>query len=107
MSEKTRMVRHIVLVKFNDEATDEQRAEFVRRSQWSLEADYVTGYTSGWPVEPNPYAASNSEEWDWGMTLDIAEADVDRYKNDPRHKAVGPAVSQYSERYAILDFVIE
>ena len=44
MSERPRTVRHVVLVRFRDDATDEQRAEFIRRSQWSLEADYVSGY---------------------------------------------------------------
>jgi hypothetical protein len=100
------MVRHVVLVKFKDDATAEQRAEFVQRSQWSVDVDYVHGYTSGWPVEPNPYASSATEEWDWAMTLDIAESDVLRYKNDPLHAAVGRDVSKYAERYAILDFVI-
>ena len=41
------------------------------------------------------------------MTLDIAEDDVLRYRDDPVHRAVGPAVSKYAERYAILDFVID
>lgn len=100
-------MRHVVLVKFKDTATPEQREEFIKRSQWSLEADYVTGYTSGWGVQPNPYASSNSDGWDWGMTLDIAESDVLTYKDDPVHRAVGPAVSQYAERFAILDFVID
>ena len=107
MTNDQRMVRHVVLVRFKDDATDEQRAEFISRSQWSREADYVTGYVCGSPVEPNPYAASASETWDWGMTLDLAEADVLRYKDDPRHRAVGAAVSKYAERYAILDFIID
>ena len=107
MSERPRTVRHVVLVRFRDDATDEQRAEFIRRSQWSLEADYVSGYVSGWGVQPNPYGGSNSAEWDWGMTLDVSEDDVLRYRDDPVHRAVGPAVSKYAERYAILDFVID
>lgn len=107
MSATERTVRHTVLVRFRDDATPEQRAEFIRRSGWSLEADYVTGYASGWGVDPNPYAASASDEWHWGMTLDIAESDVIRYKEDPRHRAVGQAVSHYAERYAILDFVLD
>ena len=68
----------------------EQRAEFIRRSQWSLDAEYVDGYVSGWGVDPNPYTSSATDEWDWGMTLDIAESDVMRYCNDPLHRAVGP-----------------
>ena len=36
-----------------------------------------------------------------------AEGDVLRYRDDPIHRAVGPAVSKYAERYAILDFVID
>ena len=107
MAEVARTVRHVVLVRFRDDATEEQRAEFIRRSQWSLEADYVSGYVSGWGVDPNPYSGSATDEWHWGMTLDIAEADVHRYRDDPVHRAVGPAVSKYAERYAILDFVID
>jgi len=107
VSENGPMVRHVVLVKFKEQTTDAQRNEFIARSQWSLGADYVTGYVSGWPVEPNPYAASATEDWDWGMTLDFAEADVHRYKDDPRHKAVGADVGSYAERYAILDFIID
>ena len=107
MPEAARTVRHVVLVRFRDDATPDQRAEFIRRSQWSLEADYVTGYVSGWGVDPNPYRSSATEEWHWGMTLDIAEADVQRYRDDPRHRAVGPAVSKYAERYALLDVIID
>ncbi|MEM7288301.1 MAG: Dabb family protein [Actinomycetota bacterium] len=107
MAEIPRTVRHVVLVRFRDDATEEQRAEFIRRSQWSLEADYVSGYVSGWGVDPNPYGGSATDDWHWGMTLDVAEGDVLRYRDDPIHRAVGPAVSKYAERYAILDFVID
>ncbi len=107
MSDAARTVRHVVLVRFRDDATAEQRAEFIQRSQWSLEAEYVAGYVCGWGVDPNPYSSSASEDWHWGMTLDIAESDVERYRDDPVHRAVGPAVSKYAERYAILDFVID
>ena len=107
VSDQRRIVRHIVLVKFRADATAEQRAEFIRRSQWSRQADYVSGYVCGSGVQPNPYASSKTDEWDWGMTLDLDEADVERYKDDPVHRAVGPDVGQYAERYAILDFVVD
>lgn len=107
MTGATRTVRHVVLVKFREETTAAQRDEFIRRSQWSREADYVDGYVCGLPVQPNPYAAAASEEWDWGMTLDIAEADVERYRDDPVHQSVGADVGAYAERYAILDFLID
>jgi hypothetical protein len=107
MSDTEKTVRHVVLVKFREDSTAEQRAEFIARSQWSLEADYVSGYVSGWGVQPNPYPSSASDDWDWGMTLDIAESDVDTYKHDPIHRAVGPAVSKYAQGYAILDFIID
>jgi hypothetical protein len=107
MSDEPRMVRHVVLVKFRDDASNEQKAKFIRHSQWSLGVDYVSGYVSGWPVEPNPYAGSATESWDWAMTLDITESDVERYKEDPLHTAVDKNVTRCAERYAILDFVID
>jgi hypothetical protein len=99
------MVRHTVLVKFHDHATAEQRAEFISRSQWSRDVDYVYGYECGFPVQPNPYAGA--DEWDWGMSLNLAEADVERYRDDPIHQAVGADVGAYAKGYAILDFVID
>ena len=107
MSAGSRMVRHVVLVKFREDATPAQRDEFISRSQWSRNADYVSGYVCGMPVRPNPYAGAASDDWDWGMTLDLAEADVERYRDDPVHQAVGADVGAYAERYAILDFVID
>ena len=107
MSGEGRTVRHIVLVKFRDDATAGQRAEFINRSQWSRNADYVRGYVCGDPVQPNPYAGAGSDEWDWGMTLDIAEADVERYRDDPIHQAVAAGVGAYAQRYAILELVID
>lgn len=106
MSETSRRVRHVVLVKFRDDATSEQRDEFINRSQWSRNADYVSGYECGLPVQPNPYAGG-SEEWDWGMSLVIAESDVERYRDDPVHRAVGADVGTYAQSYSILDFVID
>jgi hypothetical protein len=107
VSDETPRVRHVVLVKFRDEATAEQRDEFISRSQWSRNVDYVTGYVFGRPVQPNPYAGAASEDWDWGMTLDMAQADVERYRDDPIHQAVGAEVGAYAESYSILDFVID
>ena len=101
------MVRHTVLVKFHDDATGEQRAEFISRSQWSRKVDYVSGYVCGLPVQPNPYSADGTDDWDWGMSLDIAETDVERYRDDPIHQGVGADVGEYAHSYAILDFVIE
>ncbi len=99
-------VRHIVLVKFREDASLEERGEFVARSQWSRRADYVSGYTCGSGVQPSPYAAA-TDEWDWAMTLDLDEADVTRYRDDPVHRAVGADVGRYAERYAIIDVVID
>jgi len=96
----------MVFVKFREDASAEQREEFISRSQWSRGVDYVSGYVCGFPVQPNPYPASG-EEWDWGMALDLDESDVERYRDDPIHQAVGADVGGYAERYAILDFVIE
>lgn len=101
------MVRHVVLVKFHEDTTADQRAEFISRSRWSRSADYVTGYVCGLPVRPNPYAADGTDDWDWAMSLDIAEADVERYRDDPIHQAVGADVGAYAQSYAILDFVID
>ena len=100
-------VRHVVLVKFKPETTDAQRVEFIRRSGWSRTHSFVTNYTSGAKVVPNPYAASNTDEWDWAMTLDFDEDDVLTYRDHPEHRLVGPTVGAYAERYAILDFVID
>jgi hypothetical protein len=106
VSDASRTVRHVVLVKFRDDVTPEQRTEFINRSQWSRQADYVSGFVCGLPVRPNPYTGA-TEDWDWGMCLDIAEADVERYRDDPVHQAVGAEVGGYAERYSILDFVID
>ena len=102
-----RRVRHVVLVKFRDDATAEERSEFIRRSQWSRQAGYVGGYACGAAVTPNPYAGAATEAWDWGMTLDLDEADVTRYRDDPVHRAVGADVGRFAARYAILDFTID
>ena len=101
----SRRVRHVVLVKFREDATEAERAELVERSQWGRHADYVTGYQCGFPVQPNPYPDGGA--WDWGMILELDEADVERYRDDPVHQAVGAAVSGFAERFAVLDFVIE
>jgi hypothetical protein len=107
VSDASRKIRHVVLVKFRASATPGQRAEFIARSQWSRCAEYVTGYVCGLPVQPNPYAGAASDEWDWGMTLDMAETDVERYRDDPVHQAVAADVGTYAERYSILDFIID
>ena len=101
---QSRTVRHVVLVKFREDITESDRARFIERSQWSREAAYVSDYTCGFAVQPNPYPTN--QEWDWGMILDIAESDVERYRDDPVHQAVGREVAGFAERYAILDFVI-
>jgi hypothetical protein len=106
MSSAGRRVRHIVLVKFKDDATPEQRAEFIARSQWSRSAGYVSGFECGPAVEPNPYAGV-TEQWDWAMTLDVDEADVFRYKDDPVHRAVGADVGRYAANYSIIDIVLD
>ena len=100
-------VRHVVLVKFRETATEAQRQLFIDRSNWGRHAEYVSGYTCGWGVSDNPYASSATDAWDWGMTLDLDEADVQRYATDPIHREVGQAVQGIAEKYAILDFVME
>jgi hypothetical protein len=104
MSATNRKVRHIVLVKFREDAAEEVRGELIRLSQWSREADYVTNYVCGWSVENNPYPG---QEWDWGMSLDMTEADVERYAADPTHAAIPDEVLACAEQFAVLDFVIE
>lgn len=101
------IIRHVVLVRFRDDATIEQRDVFIARAQWSRDAEYVMNYACGFGVGINPAATSGTDEWHWGMTLDLAEADVDRYRNDPRHTSIGPEVTACTERYAILDFAID
>jgi len=104
MSSTGRRVRHIVLVKFRQDAPDEIRQELIRLSQWSRNADYVSGYVCGFGVDPNPYAG---QEWDWGMSLELAEADVERYRDDPTHAAIPQDVIACAEEFAVLDFIIE
>jgi hypothetical protein len=100
------MVRHIVLIKFREDASEEARQELINLSQWSRKADYVSGYACGWGVEPNPYAGAG-DEWDWGMSLDLSEEDVARYSDDPTHSAIPQEVIDCAEKFAILDFVME
>jgi len=57
-------------------------------------------------VQPNPYPAQ-PDEWDWGMSLDMAREDVERYRDDPTHGAIPQEVIEAAEKFAILDFVIE
>ena len=106
MSATGRTVRHIVLVKFREDAPEEMRQELIRLSQWSRKADYVSGYVCGSGVQPNPYAGQG-DEWDWGMSLDMAEEDVERYRDDPMHVAIPQEVIACAEKFAILDFVID
>jgi len=96
-----------VLVKFRDDISAADRERFIERSQWGRETDYVSGYTCGTPVKPDPYPGVSGCEWDWGMTLDIAESDVERYRDDPVHRAVGQEVAAFAARVEILDFLID
>ena len=104
MSSTNRKVRHMVLVKFHQDAAQEVRQELIRLSQWGRQADYVTNYVCGWGVENNPYPG---QDWDWGMSLDMAEEDVARYASDPTHMAIPDEVLACAEQFAVLDFVIE
>ena len=104
MSSTDRMVRHVVLVKFREDADEETRQELIELSQWSRKAEYVSGYVCGHGVQPNPYAG---QDWDWGMSLELAEKDVERYRDDPTHGAIPPEVIACAEKFAVLDFVIE
>ena len=106
MTSPKAMVRHIVLVKFRSDAPDSLRQELIERSQWSRKADYVSNYVCGHGVQPNPYPAQ-PDEWDWGMSLDMAREDVERYRDDPTHGAIPQEVIEAAEKFAILDFVIE
>jgi hypothetical protein len=106
MSSEKRMVRHIVLVKFRDDAPEEMRRELIKLSQWGRHADYVSGYVCGHGVQPNPYAG-NGDEWDWGMSLDMPEDAVERYRDDPTHAAIPAEVIACAEKFAILDFVMQ
>ena len=99
-----RRVRHIVLIKFREDAPQELRDELIRLSQWSRDADYVSNYACGWGIQPNLYAG---QAWDWGMSLDFAEADARRYAEDPDHQAIPPEVVGAAEQFAVLDFAIE
>lgn len=104
MTAQGRRVRHIVLIKFRDDASDELRAELIRLSQWSRHADYVSNYVCGWGIQPNLYAG---QDWDWGMSLDLAEADAKRYAEDPDHEAIPADVIAAAEQFAVLDFAME
>ena len=106
MSSTNRMVRHIVLVKFREDAPDALKQELIRLSQWSRDADYVSGYVCGWGIQPNLYPGAG-EEWDWGMSLDMAEEDAKRYAEDPTHMAIPQEVIDCAEKFAILDFLME
>ena len=102
----SRTVRHVVLVKFKPEASLEHREELMRLSQWGRNAEYVAGYKCGVAVKPNPYAGQ-TEEWDWGMSLDLSEDDVNRYRDDPVHEAIPEEVIACAEKFEILDFIID
>ena len=104
MSSTNAKVRHVVLVKFHEDAPEETRQELIKLSQWSRKADYVTGYVCGHGVEPNPYAG---QEWDWGMTLDMSAADVERYRDDPTHQAIPDEILACAKEFAVLDFIVE
>jgi hypothetical protein len=106
MSATGQMIRHIVLIKFREDAPEELRQELVRLSQWGRDADYVSGYVCGWGIQPNLYSGAG-EEWDWGMSLDMAEQDAKRYAEDPTHVAIPQEVIDCAEKFAVLDFRIE
>jgi len=99
-------VRHVVLVKFPDDITKEDQERFIKKATWGKGAAYVSGFASGFGVDPNPWADS-SEAWDWALTLDVDEVDVAKHATDPVHTAAGEAIAHIAERYAILDFIIE
>ncbi|GEM_PF-3330012 len=101
-----RKVRHIVLVKFKSSASEKLKSELIRLSQWGKKAAYVSSYTSGHAINPNPYSGQ-TEEWDWGMSLDLLESDVTRYRDDPVHQSIPAEVIDSAEKFAILDFIID
>ncbi|HJP41826.1 MAG TPA: Dabb family protein [Dehalococcoidia bacterium] len=99
-------VRHVVLVKFKEDATGEEKQKFIERSSFGKSASFVSNFACGWGVDPNPYASA-SEQWDWALTLDLPDGDSLRYANDPEHRAAGAEIAGLAEKFAILDFVIE
>ena len=66
----------------------------------------MSSYTSGHAINPNPYSGQ-TEEWDWGMSLDLLESDVTRYRDDPVHLSIPAEVIDSAEKFAILDFIID
>ena len=99
-------IRHVVLVRFRDASSDDQRQRFVEAVRQLMALPYVRAFTSGWDAGGGRYARS-SERWDWGFTLDLDEADGELYAEDPAHAAVASDVAAFAEAFAILDFRVD
>lgn len=105
------IVRHIVLARFRDEASEADRKRFIDVVNKCIsEIPYVSSFGTGSAFVPRTYTSGNTERWDWGQCFEMPADKVVYYMSDePGHHAVRAAVDIYGivEQFAILDFVVD
>lgn len=104
------VIRHIVLVRFKDDAKAEDRQKFIDIVNKGISAiPYVNSFGTGSAFQPRTYTKGNTERWDWGQCFEMPSDKVVYYMDDePFHKSVSGSIPrEVVDQFAILDFVVD
>lgn len=96
------MIRHICMFKLRDEGREELIREFFERTEALREIPEIKGFSV---VRNDPGAPGDN--YDVSLVFDLESLeDLDKYQNDPRHKAFGAWLAGVRTGRACIDHAL-